>query len=57
MLESICFHRVLGSIARIIPERKNVHHSVVNGLDSNDAVELEAAINAASSYAEQSRLV
>ncbi|KAJ8309500.1 hypothetical protein KUTeg_014374 [Tegillarca granosa] len=35
--------RTLGSIASIIPERKNVHHTIVSGLDSHDAVEVDAA--------------
>ncbi|XP_074662713.1 integrator complex subunit 7-like [Tubulanus polymorphus] len=47
--------RTLGSMAAIIPERKNVHHSIVSSLDSHDAVELEAAIKAAAQFAAQSQ--
>lgn len=36
--------RVFGSIASIIAERKNVHHSIHRSMDSNDQVEVEAAI-------------
>uniref|UniRef100_A0A8C8F2F0 Integrator complex subunit 7 n=1 Tax=Oncorhynchus tshawytscha TaxID=74940 RepID=A0A8C8F2F0_ONCTS len=36
--------RMLGSLATIIPERKNAHHSVHQSLDSHDNVEVEAAI-------------
>ena len=51
----LCFSRTLGSVARIISERKDVHHSVLNGLDSHDSVELEAAIFAAERFAAQSK--
>ena len=47
--------RTLGSVARIISERKNVHHSIINSLDSHDAVEVEAAIYAALHFTEQSK--
>ncbi|XP_006818833.1 integrator complex subunit 7-like [Saccoglossus kowalevskii] len=47
--------RVLGSVAVIIQERKNVHYSIRNSLDSHDAVELEAAIFAATRFAAESR--
>ncbi|XP_038074195.1 integrator complex subunit 7-like isoform X2 [Patiria miniata] len=47
--------RVLGSIAGIIAEKKNVHHSIHNGLDSHDRVELESAIYAASCFSAESR--
>ncbi|XP_035694337.1 integrator complex subunit 7-like [Branchiostoma floridae] len=47
--------RVLGSIACIISERKNTHHSIRTSLDSHDEVEMEAAIFAASCFAAQSR--
>lgn len=43
--------RTLGSLAPIISERKNVHHSIRSSLDSNDAVEVEAAIYAAKQFA------
>jgi integrator complex subunit 7 len=42
-------------MACIIPERKNVHHSIMNGLDSHDSVELEAAIVAAKRFAAESK--
>jgi len=47
--------RTLGSIVCIIAERKNVHHSIINSLDSHDSVELEAAISAASLFAAKSK--
>ncbi|XP_048107303.1 LOW QUALITY PROTEIN: integrator complex subunit 7 [Alosa alosa] len=47
--------RMLGSLASIIPERKNAHHSVRQSLDSHDNVEVEAAIFAAASFAAQSK--
>ncbi|XP_077996491.1 integrator complex subunit 7-like [Glandiceps talaboti] len=47
--------RVLGSIAAIIADRKNVHHSIHNSLDSHDAEELEAAIFAANRFSAESR--
>uniref|UniRef100_K1PBL2 Integrator complex subunit 7 n=1 Tax=Magallana gigas TaxID=29159 RepID=K1PBL2_MAGGI len=46
----------LGSIASIISERKNAHHSVVNGLDSHDAVEVDAAIYAADKFSGKSKV-
>lgn len=49
--------RTLGSIASIISERKNAHHSVVNGLDSHDAVEVDAAIYAADKFSGKSKWV
>uniref|UniRef100_UPI00358F2660 integrator complex subunit 7 n=1 Tax=Myxine glutinosa TaxID=7769 RepID=UPI00358F2660 len=47
--------RLLGSIACIIPERKNAHHSIRESLDSHDGVEVEAAVFAAAKFAAQSR--
>jgi len=47
--------RVLGSIAAIIPERKAVHHKVRCSLDSQDQVELYAAIYAANKFAARSK--
>lgn len=47
--------RTLGSIASIIPEKKNVHHSIILGLDSHDAVEVEASIFAADRFSEKSK--
>lgn len=46
--------RTLANLASIITERKNVHHSIVNGLDSHDATEVDAAVFAAEKFAEQS---
>ena len=51
----VCSLRTLGSVACIISERKNVHHSIINSLDSHDAVELEAAIYAATLFASKSK--
>uniref|UniRef100_A0A4W5PAU4 Integrator complex subunit 7 n=1 Tax=Hucho hucho TaxID=62062 RepID=A0A4W5PAU4_9TELE len=42
--------RMLGSLATIIPERKNAHHSVHQSLDSHDNVEVEAAIFASACF-------
>ncbi|XP_076441558.1 integrator complex subunit 7-like isoform X2 [Babylonia areolata] len=47
--------RTLGSIASVIPERKNIHHSIILALDSHDAVEVEAAIFAADKFSENSK--
>ena len=49
--------RTLGNFAGILSERKNIHHSISSSLDSNDLVELEAAIAAAKQYAAQSKYV
>lgn len=46
--------RVYGAIASIVAERKNVHHSIHRGLDSNDQVEVEGAIFAVSSLCQYS---
>ncbi|KAM4043644.1 LOW QUALITY PROTEIN: integrator complex subunit 7 [Anomaloglossus baeobatrachus] len=47
--------RMLGSMASIIPDRKNAHHSIRQSLDSHDNVEVEAAIFAASHFSAQSK--
>ncbi|XP_069464627.1 integrator complex subunit 7 isoform X2 [Ambystoma mexicanum] len=47
--------RMLGSMASIIPERKNAHHSIRQSLDSHDNVEIEAAIFAAANFSAQSK--
>ncbi|XP_028398755.1 integrator complex subunit 7-like [Dendronephthya gigantea] len=47
--------RVLGSIALLISERKNVHHSIRMGLDSHDDVEIDAAIYATSQFCAKSQ--
>ncbi|KAG9484611.1 hypothetical protein GDO78_010148 [Eleutherodactylus coqui] len=46
---------MLGSMASIIPNQKNAHHSIRQSLDSHDNVEVEAAIFAASHFSAQSR--
>ncbi|KAM8832429.1 integrator complex subunit 7 isoform 2-T2 [Spinachia spinachia] len=46
---------MLGSLASIIPDRKNAHHSIRQSLDSHDNVEVEAAIFAAASFSAQSK--
>uniref|UniRef100_A0A803TFS5 Integrator complex subunit 7 n=1 Tax=Anolis carolinensis TaxID=28377 RepID=A0A803TFS5_ANOCA len=46
---------MLGSMASIIPERKNAHHSIRQSLDSHDNVEVEAAIFAAANFSAQSK--
>ncbi|XP_001602468.2 integrator complex subunit 7 [Nasonia vitripennis] len=48
--------RTLGSVARIIAERKQVHHSIRRSLDCHDLVQVEAAIYAAQMFAAQSKL-
>jgi len=50
-------YRTLGSVACIISERKIVHHSIINSLDSHDKIELESAIVAASLFAAKSKYV
>lgn len=47
--------RMLGSMASVIPERKNAHHSIRQSLDSHDNVEVEAAIFAAANFSAQSK--
>nr|XP_035121795.2 integrator complex subunit 7-like [Callithrix jacchus] len=47
--------RMLGSLASIIPERKNAHHSIRQSLDSHDNVEVEAAVFAAAIFSAQSK--
>ncbi|KAJ3606218.1 hypothetical protein NHX12_025738 [Muraenolepis orangiensis] len=47
--------RMLGSLASVIPDRKNAHHSIRQSLDSHDNVEVEAAIYAAASFSAQSK--
>uniref|UniRef100_A0A8D2DCB6 Integrator complex subunit 7 n=1 Tax=Sciurus vulgaris TaxID=55149 RepID=A0A8D2DCB6_SCIVU len=46
--------RMLGSLASIIPERKNAHHSIRQSLDSHDNVDVEAAVFAAANFSAQS---
>ncbi|XP_033922678.1 integrator complex subunit 7-like isoform X1 [Melopsittacus undulatus] len=46
---------MLGSMASVIPERKNAHHSIRQSLDSHDNVEVEAAIFAAANFSAQSK--
>ncbi|XP_068089036.1 integrator complex subunit 7 [Hyperolius riggenbachi] len=47
--------RMLGSMASIIPDQKNAHHSIRQSLDSHDNVEVEAAIYAAANFSAQSK--
>ncbi|XP_014664803.1 PREDICTED: integrator complex subunit 7-like [Priapulus caudatus] len=47
--------RTLGSIAAIIPERRNVHHSIRESLEARDGVEVAAATFAAKRFAAASR--
>lgn len=47
--------RTLGSVASIIPEKEQVHHAIRRSLDSNDTVEVEAAIHASTLFAAQSK--
>lgn len=46
--------RALGIISCIVPERKNIQHTIRNSLDSLDEVEVMAAIEAASAFAKRS---
>ncbi|XP_059616371.1 integrator complex subunit 7 [Phlebotomus argentipes] len=47
--------RTLGAVARIIPEKPQVHHAIRQALDSHDMVEVEAAIYASVQFAAQSK--
>lgn len=47
--------RTLANIARIVSHRKAIHHYIRNSLDSNDEMEVLAAIEAAASFAAQSQ--
>ncbi|XP_030051928.1 integrator complex subunit 7 isoform X1 [Microcaecilia unicolor] len=47
--------RMLGSMASIIPERKNAHHSIRQSLDSHDNLEVEAAVFASANFSAQSK--
>lgn len=47
--------RTLGSISAVVAERKLIHHSIRNSLDSHDAVEMKAAIYAAGKFSAQSK--
>ncbi|KAL1464671.1 hypothetical protein WDU94_004298 [Cyamophila willieti] len=47
--------KVLGSVAGIIPGHAQIHHSVRSSLDSNNMVEVEAAIYAAIQFAAVSK--
>lgn len=46
--------RVLGSIACVASQRKNIHHAIRNSLDSSDEIEVQAAIEAAALFAKKS---
>jgi len=47
--------RTFGSLASILCDKKQIHHKVRTGLDSNDTVELEAAIFSAERFAARSK--
>lgn len=47
--------RTLGAVADIIPERRQAHHNIRHALDSQDVVEVRAAIYAASRFAARSK--
>ena len=47
--------RTLGAVASIIPERRQAHHNIRSALDSQDSIELRAAIYAASRFAARSK--
>ena len=47
--------RLLGTLSSVIPERKHIHSSIRNALESHDAVELQAAIFASSQFAAVSK--
>lgn len=47
--------RTLGNIARIVSGNKNIHHFIRNSLDSNDEIEVDAAIEASVRFAIQSK--
>lgn len=47
--------RTLGAVAGVIPEKQQVHHAIRRSLDSHDAVEVDAAIQASGHFAAQSK--
>lgn len=47
--------RTLGAVARIIPEKEQVHHAIRQSLDSHNSVEVDAAITSAMQFAAQSK--
>lgn len=47
--------KTLGAVAGIIPERQNVHHAIRSALDSQDNVEVDAAIYATTQFAAHSK--
>lgn len=47
--------RTLGAVAGVIPEKQQVHHAIRRALDSNDTIEVEAAIHASVLFAAQSK--
>ena len=47
--------RTLANMARIVSHRKSIHHYIRNSLDSNDEMEVLAAIEASASFAAQSQ--
>ena len=47
--------RTLGAVASIIPERRQAHHNIRSALDSQDSIELRAAIYSASRFAARSK--
>ncbi len=47
--------KMLGAVASVIPERRQAHNSIRHAMDSQDAVELKAAIYSASCFAARSK--
>lgn len=47
----------MAAMAIILNNEKNVQHSIVNGLDSNDHAEQQAAIHAAKKFTNWNRFV
>lgn len=45
--------RALGSIASVIAQRKNIHHSIRDSLESSDEIEVQAAIEAAALFSKR----
>lgn len=49
-----CGCRCLAACAPILKERKNVHHAVLEALNSNDEVEVQASIHAVAEFCKMS---
>lgn len=48
---------MLGSMVGVLADDKSVQHSIISSLDSNDKIEVQAALFAANAFAHKSKLV